>query len=153
MTWPISDFDEARRLRVLHASIPGTVLAETVVPAGFDRVWSVVSDLENEFPSLVPDVRSLRITERDGERVRAFVRGRTGLRAPFEGVLRPGWCVLQSRFVVFGMAAVPEGDGTRVGYLAGFRFPGMRVLGPLLALANRLVRRNVIRRFARRFPD
>jgi hypothetical protein len=31
-----------------------------------------------------------------------------------DGVLRPGWCWLQSRFLVIGMAAAAEPGGTRV---------------------------------------
>lgn len=151
MTWPIGELDDLRRLRVLAATIPGTAFAETVLPAGFDDVWSVLGDLEQGFPGLVPDIRSIRITERHGERMRAKVYGRSGLRAPFDVVLRPGWCLMQSRFVVFGMAAVPAKDGTRFGYLGGFRFPGVRVLGPLLTPGNRLLARIILRRLAARF--
>ncbi|GIH15834.1 SRPBCC family protein [Rugosimonospora africana] len=151
MNWPIGEFDDLRRLRVLHAALPGTMLAETVLPASFDRVWSVLGDVEKEFPGLVPDVRSIRVVERDGERMRALVRGRSGLRAPFEMVLRPGWCLMRSRFLVFGMAAVPAGDHTRFGYLAGLRVPGKRVIAPLLAPAQRRLARAVLHRFERRF--
>ncbi|GAA1282830.1 hypothetical protein Psi02_31310 [Planotetraspora silvatica] len=82
-----------------------------------------------------------------------MIRGRSGLRAPFDGILRPGWCLMQSRFVSFGIAVVPAGDGTRFGYMAGFRLPGMRILGPLLAPANRLLGRVVVRRFVTRFAS
>lgn len=151
MNWPIGEFDDLRRLRVLHAALPGSTLAETVLSTGFDRVWSVISDVENEFPGLVPDIRWIRVVERDGERLRALVRGRSGLRAPFDMVLRPGWCLMRSRFLVFGMAAVPAGDHTRFGYLAGLRIPGKRFLAPLLAPAQRRLAGVVMRRFERRF--
>lgn len=151
MNWPIGELDDLRRLRVLQAALPGTMLAETVLPAGFDQVWSVISDVENEFPGLVPDVRSIRIIARDGERMRAMVHGRSGLRAPFEMILRPGWCLMQSRFLIFGMAAVPAGDRTRFGYLAGLRVPGKRIIGPLLAPVHRRLARTVLHRFEARF--
>lgn len=151
MNWPIGEFDELRRLRVLQAALPGTMLAETVLPAGFDQVWSVISDVENEFPGLVPDVRSIRVIDRNGERLRVVVHGRSGLRAPFEMILRPGWCLMRSRFLVFGIAAVPAGDRTRFGYLAGLRLPGKRIVAPLLAPAQRRFGRVVLRRFEARF--
>lgn len=77
-----------------------------------------------------------------------MVHGRSGLRAPFDLVLRPGWCLMQSRLLVFGMAAVPDGDVTRFAYMAGFRLPGMRVVGPP---AGRMLGPVILRRFVRRF--
>jgi hypothetical protein len=151
VNWPISDLDDLRRLHVLHAALPGTMLAETVLPAGFHEVWSVISDVESSFPDLVPDVKSIRIVARDGERIRAMVHGRSGLRAPFEMILRPGWCLMQSRFLVFGMAAVPAGDHTRFGYLAGLRLPGRWIVSPLPAPLRRRLARAVLRRFEARF--
>jgi hypothetical protein len=76
----------------------------------------------------------------------ARARGRLGQRARFDVMLRPGWCVMQSRFLVGGMAAVPEGAGTRFAFLGGLRLPGMKLLGPLLRpavtkLALRPIRR------------
>jgi hypothetical protein len=151
MTWPTGDFDDLRRLRVLHAAYPGTILAETVLAAPFDDVWSVINDVEREFPGLVPDVRSIRITGRDGEHMTAMVYGRSGLRAPFEMVLRPGWCLMQSRFLRFAMAAAPAPQGTRFAYLAGLRLPGTRTLAPLLSPVRRRLGRATLRRFEHRF--
>ena len=36
--WPVGEFDELQRLRVLHAAMPGTMLAETVLRAPLDSV-------------------------------------------------------------------------------------------------------------------
>ncbi|GAA2168890.1 hypothetical protein [Actinomadura napierensis] len=148
MTWPVGELDDVRRLRALAAAFPGALVEEAVLPAAFEDVWTVLGDPERGFPGLVPDVRSLRVTEREGERMRALVRGRSGLRGRFDMVLRPGWCLMQSRLLVFGMAAVPAGDATRFAYMAGVRAPGMRIAGPPL---RRLLGPVVLRRFVRRF--
>ena len=158
MNWPISELDEVRRLRILHAALPGTVLAETVLPDGFEQVWLELSDLENDFLVYAPSIASIRIIERHGERMRALVRDRIGLRAPFDVVLRSGWCLMQSRFVVFGMAAAPGDGGTRVGYLLGMRLPGerlvgARLLGRLLTSCLQPLGRLIVRGFARRWAE
>jgi hypothetical protein len=44
---------------------------------------------------------------------------------------------MQSRFLIGGMAAVPEGDVTRFAFLGGVRLPGMRLLDPVLRPAVR----------------
>lgn len=130
--WPIAELDTVRRLQILAAAQPSALFVEEVVPAPFDAVWAVAADLENELPVLLPDVRSLRITSTDGERLEAHAHGYAGVRARFDVVLKPGWCVMQSRFLLGGMAAVPDGDGTRFAFLGGFRFPGVRLLRPAL---------------------
>ncbi|WP_433327737.1 hypothetical protein [Spirillospora sp. CA-294931] len=48
------------------------------------------------------------------------------------------------------MAAVPDGDATRFAYMAGFRLPGTRALGPVLrAVLGPVILRRFVRRFAR----
>ncbi|WP_316741507.1 hypothetical protein [Streptomyces sp. MK7] len=42
-----------------------------------------------------------------------------------------GWCWLQSRFLLIGMAATPEGPGTRVAFTGGVRLPSRAALVPL----------------------
>jgi hypothetical protein len=143
--WMVAELDPVRRLRVLAATVPGAFRhSEIVLPAPVEQVWAVASDLERELPRVLSTVRSFRFTDGEGERLRAHAVGRFGQRADFEVVLRPGWCVMQSRFVLGAMAAVPEGDGTRFATLGGFRFPGARLLGPLTGLLGDAA----IRRFA-----
>ncbi|MFI6600725.1 SRPBCC family protein [Nonomuraea sp. NPDC050536] len=132
MTWPIAEVDNVARLRVLAAAQPSALFVEEVVDAPFDAVWAVAADLERELPELLPDVRSLQITAEHGERLEARARGYVGLRARFDIVLSPGWCVMQSRFLLGGMAAVADGDRTRFAFLGAFRFPGMGILGPVV---------------------
>jgi hypothetical protein len=54
VNWPAGESDELRRLRVLRAALPGTMLADTVLPVGFDWVWSVISDVETSSQAWCP---------------------------------------------------------------------------------------------------
>jgi hypothetical protein len=151
MTWPIAGFDEIRRLRVLHAAMPGTLIAETRLRMPFAQVWEALDDIGTAFPELLPDVRRIDVDNRTGERFTADVTGKSGLRSRFEIVMRPGWCVMRSRFLTFAMAAVPDGEHTTFGYLTGVRFPGTRRYGGLLRPLHGVLARRTIRRFERRF--
>ncbi|MFB7468977.1 hypothetical protein ACFCZ1_36765 [Streptomyces sp. NPDC056224] len=136
-SWPVAELDAVRRLRVIARTTPGAAFAEDLLDAPFDRVWDLARDLEGQLPRLVTDIRSFTVTSAAGERLEARARSPLGMRARFDIVLRPGWCLMQSRFVVGGMAAVPEGDGTRFAFFGGLRLPGIepvdRALRPLMA--------------------
>lgn len=137
--WPVAELDPVRQLRVLAASLRFPVyLGEITIPAPLAQVWAVAADLEHELPRSLPTVRSARITREDGENLELLAVGTLGQRARFDVVLRPGWCLMRSRFVLGAMAAVPDpgGDGTRFASLGGFRLPGMRLARPLLTLAG-----------------
>lgn len=124
--------DPVTRLRIMAAAIPGARVVETVLPAPFGAVWAVMSDLEGEFGRFQPDMRGVRVLRVTGDRVEALARSKYGLRAHFRGVLRPGWCWLQSRFLIIGMAAAPEpGGGTRVALTGGVRVPGRGAIVPV----------------------
>ncbi|MEV4000887.1 hypothetical protein [Actinomadura sp. NPDC049753] len=143
-SWPVADLDPVRRLRVMAASIPGAAYAEEVLARSLHEVWAVAGDLETEFPMLLGDVRTMRIAHADGEHLEAIAVGRLGQRARFDVVLRPGWCWMQSRFLHGGMAAAPEGEGTRVAFVGALRIPGMRLADPIvrrLRLGNRVLQR------------
>jgi hypothetical protein len=131
-SWPMAELNEVRRLRVLAAATPAAAYAEGVVDGPFDNVWQAASDLEHTFPMLLADVRSMHVTHTNGEHLQAIARGRLGQRARFDVVMRPGWCWMQSRFLVGGMAAVPEGDKTRFAFMGAPRIPGARLLTPLI---------------------
>jgi len=133
--WPVTELDPVRRMRVLAAAIPGVAYAEKLIPAPFSAVWDAASDLEHQLPRMITDLRSFEITSARAERITARARGRLGQRASFDVVLRPGWCVMQSRFLIGGMAAAPEGESTRFAFLGGLRLPGIRLLDPMLRAA------------------
>ncbi|MER7467147.1 SRPBCC family protein [Streptomyces sp. NPDC097981] len=131
MTYEMHPIDGVNRLRIMAAGIRGARVAEQVVPAPADTVWAVMGDLEGEFGRFQPDMRSVRVLRRTGDRVEALARSKYGFRAHFRGVLRPGWCWLQSRFLIIGMAAAPEpGGGTRVALTGGVRVPGRAAIVP-----------------------
>ncbi len=130
--WPRAELDAVRRLRVLAAPIRGAAVTERVVDGSVERVWALLSDLEGSFCDIQPDMRDVRVIHRDGDRLVALAHSRYGMRARFDGVLRPGWCWLQSRFLLIGMAAVAEpGGGTRVALTGGVRVPGRAALVPI----------------------
>ncbi|MFI7225889.1 hypothetical protein ACIBO5_21960 [Nonomuraea angiospora] len=132
MTWPVADLDPVRRLRVLASAIPGASMAERVIAAPFEDVWAVVSALEEEFGTFEPDMRHLTIVSgRGSERLVAKARSRYGMRARFDVELRPGWCWMQSRFLIVAVAAAAVPGGTLVAQTGGVRVPGRAALVPL----------------------
>src|SRR5260370_4092995 len=136
--WPVADLDPVRRLRVLAAAVRFPVyVSEVVLSAPVERVWAAASDLERALPSFISTVRSARITQAEGDRLELLATGTLGQRPRFDVVLRPGWCLMRSRFVLRAMAAVPEAGGTRSAALGGFRRPAAPPSGPLLTLLCR----------------
>jgi hypothetical protein len=148
--WPVADVDPVRRMRVIAAVTPGVAYAEKLIPASFSAVWEAASDLEHELPYMVTDLRSFEITSARGERMTARARGRLGQHARFDVVLRPGWCVMQSRFLIGGMAATPEGESTRFAFLGGLRLPGIGLLDWLVRPAVERLALRPIRRLEHR---
>lgn len=125
--------DPVRRLYALSAGVRGARVSEGEIDAPFDVVWPLLADLDGEFGRLVPDLRRLRVVRVEGDRVEAVARSRFGMRARFDGVRRPGWIWLQSRFVLVGVAATatPDGHRTRVAFTGGVRIPGRAALVPV----------------------
>jgi polyketide cyclase/dehydrase/lipid transport protein len=151
--WPVADLDPVRRLRVLAASVRFPVyVAEVVLPAPPEQVWAVAADLEHSLPDCLPTVRAVRITRTDGDQLELLALGTLGQRARFDVVLRPGWCLMRSRFVVGAMAAVAEAEGTRFAALGGFRIPGAGLGRPLLTVAGNRAMRTFAGHLASRVP-
>lgn len=147
-SWPTAELDPVRRLKVLAGAGAGgrAAYAERYFDLPPDEVWRVVSDLERELPLLISGVRSFTPApdaaaraaaagEGGGlpERFTATAVSRLRHRELFEVALRPGWCLMQSRMLVGGMAATAEGPGTRFALMYSLRFPGgagvLRLLG------------------------
>jgi hypothetical protein len=151
--WPVAELDPVRRMRVIAAAAPGAAYAEQLIAAPFGAVWAAASDLEHELPIMITDLRSFEITSASGERLTAQARGRLGQRARFDVVLRPGWCVMQSRFLIGGMAAVPAGEDTRFAFFGALRLPGIRLLDAALRPAAQSLARRPISRLESRLQS
>ncbi|MGO4418889.1 hypothetical protein AB4Z54_09045 [Streptomyces sp. MCAF7] len=129
--------DAVTRLRLMAAGLHTTLYAEERLELPYDKVWAVASDLAGELPHLVPLLREFRVPPGDADRKRALAVGPLGSRSAFDVRLAPGWCLMQSRLVVGGMAAVPEGDGTRFAMLGAARPAALRPIQWAYALGAR----------------
>ncbi|MFE5484074.1 hypothetical protein [Streptomyces sp. NPDC056527] len=114
------DLDPIRRLHVMAAGVRGARVAEHILPAPFQEVWEAMSALD-----FLPDLQRIRILSTKGDRLEALAHSKYGFRAHLRGYRRPGWCWLQSRFLIAGMAAAPTPDGaaTRIALTGGVRIP------------------------------
>ncbi|MDN5915198.1 MAG: hypothetical protein L0I76_08860 [Pseudonocardia sp.] len=130
--WPTATLDPVRRLRVLAAGVPGAAVTERILDAPIDQVWAVLTDFETGFTKIQPDMYKVRVAALVGDRIELHARGRLGQRARLRGVVLPGWCWLQSRFLIIAMAAAAEPDGrTRVALTGGVRVPTMAAIVPI----------------------
>ncbi len=129
--WPTAELDAVVRLRVLAAGLPQVALEERVVAVGFARVWALLGDLERGAPRFETGIEEVRVLEREGDRLRVKARGSRGPAVELAAELRTGWCLMSSASVVIGMAAAPEGSGTRIAHFEGM--PGLvgRLARPL----------------------
>jgi hypothetical protein len=150
-SWPVAELDRVARLRVLAAGIPGATFREYRVRSDFEHAWSILADLERSVPVYDGQVTRLDVVDRTpapdgvGERLQARVRVSkwTGpLTQRFDIDLSPGWCwmVADPQLYLVGMAAEPDGTGTRLGHLEGVPLPTGRALRPLVGPALRLLR-------------
>jgi hypothetical protein len=134
--FPSVNLDGVQRLRALAAGVRGAAVTERVIDASADEVWAILSDLEGGFGRVQPDMRRMRVLSHEasenGERIEALARSAYGMRARLRGTLRPGWCWLQSRFLIVGMAVAPTADGrSLVAMTGGVRVPGRAALVPV----------------------
>jgi hypothetical protein len=125
--WPAERLQSVERLRVLREVLHAPIYAEAHLDAPIDEVWAVAGDLEGELPHLLRTLRSFHLGETRPDHIAAVAVSRLGYRTRFDVTLEPGWCLMQSRAVVGGMAATPEGTGTRFAVLGGGRGPFRRV--------------------------
>ena len=126
--WPETELNPVQRLRVLAAGLPCAALAESVIEAPIERLWRLTGDLVDGAPQFERGVHSARIVEQQGEHLELEVRSVFGTRTRFDVELRFGWCLMQSRSAVIGMAAVEE----EIGHTTRFaHFEGSKLLGRL----------------------
>lgn len=127
--WPDAEIDPVMRMRLLAAGLPHVATDEAVFDRPFERVWSFLTDFEVTTPLFEGVVGRARILERRGERL--TIETQSPLLGPwtrFDVVLRPGFCLMQSRIGQVGMAARPEGPTTT----RFFHFEGSPALGRML---------------------
>ncbi|MEV7547237.1 hypothetical protein [Streptomyces sp. NPDC089915] len=112
------EIDDVHRLRIMAAGVRGAKVVERVLPAPFEEVWPVMAALD-----FLPDLARTRLLSAEGDRIEVLARSRYGFRAHLRGFRRPGWCWLQSRFLLVGLAAAPVPGGTRIALTGGVRVP------------------------------
>jgi hypothetical protein len=125
--------DPIERLHLIAAGLPGAAVLERVLNAPFDAVWATATDFEGALSGFEVSVGGARVIERDGERVTLESRLpvlRTRQRVDIH--VRDGWCLMQGRGFVAGMAARPEGERTRFAHLEAARIPGAALTRPLM---------------------
>ncbi|HEY3562776.1 MAG TPA: hypothetical protein VGL05_35155 [Kribbella sp.] len=131
MNWPQAELTDVERFRALAAGVPGAAVTERVLPQEPDRVKAMLADLD-VFATIQADLVSATVLERDGDHVVVLAKGARGQRARLEGQFRSGWCWLQSRFLIIGMAVAAEpAGGTRVAMTGGIRVPGRAAIVPV----------------------
>ncbi|WP_406382160.1 hypothetical protein [Streptomyces sp. NBC_01618] len=133
--WPTAPgLDPVRRLHALAAGVRGARVTTREIPVPYATVHPLLADIDGELSRLVPDMRRLKLTHTDGDRIEAVAHSRFGMHARFHGVRRPGWLWLQSRFLLIGLAATPSPTvpgRTLVAFTGGVRVPGRAALIPI----------------------
>jgi hypothetical protein len=125
--------DPIDRLHVIAAGIPGAAIVERVLDAPFESVWATATDFEGALSGFEVSVGRARIVKRDGETVTLESRlPLLPVRQRVDVHVRDGWCLMQGRGFVAGMAARPEGDRTRFAHLEAARVPGAAITKPLM---------------------
>ncbi|HET6739821.1 MAG TPA: hypothetical protein VFH76_12830 [Kribbella sp.] len=131
MNWPQAELTDVERFRALAAGVPGAAVTERVLPYEAGQVKTAVSDLDT-FAHVHADLVSATLVEQEGDHVVVLAKGARGQRARLVGQFRPGWCWLQSRFLIIGMAVAAEpAGGTRVALTGGIRVPGRAAIVPI----------------------
>jgi hypothetical protein len=125
--------DPIERLHLIAAGLPGAAVLERVLDAPFADVWATATDFEGALSGFEVSVGRARVVARDGEHVTLESRLpvlRTRQRVDIH--VRDGWCLMQGRGFVAGMAARPEGERTRFAHLEAARIPGAALTRPLM---------------------
>ena len=142
--WPIAPLGNITRAHVLAAAMPGTWIEERVIAAPFDDVWRYVSDFERSVPEFEGDVSAVRITRREGNRLRLRANASwkfLWLPIWLDVAVHRGWCLMRSlpQAYVIVMAAEPAGPrSTRLAVVEGIVVPSRAVaaMRPALVLSR-----------------
>lgn len=134
--------DNVARLRALAAGLPHAAWAERVIPAPIDVVWGIAGDLQDGVPAFEHGVESVCVEPAGDDYLVVRARSSLGLTLRFRTILRPGWCVMQSRLVQIGMAAAEDRDRTQTHF---GHFERIRHIG---VIAKPLLRLKVLRELA-----
>lgn len=118
--WPNVELDPVVRLRILARALPHVHWVERYIESTPERVWAIAGDLEHGVPRFETLVRETRVLVRNDERLQLEARSAFGV-TRFDVLLRPGFCVMHGGQTDIGMAAVPEGAGTRFAHFEGSR--------------------------------
>lgn len=114
---PLDPLDPLVRLQVLASALAGSVTVERTIAAPFERVWRIVSELEDMVPRYEDSVAAVEVTERNGERAHILVTLHSGHVEAMHVRLRPGWCLMHSATTTVAFAARPAGEGTVLAHL------------------------------------
>jgi hypothetical protein len=142
--WPVAALGNITRARALAAAMPGTWLEERVLSAPFEEVWRYVTDFEQCVPEFERDVSAIRVTRREGGRLRLRANASwkfLWLPLWLDAEVEPGWCLMRSRpqAYVIVMAAEPAGPGTTTFVHVEGLAPAVRrqsLVRPFLALSR-----------------
>jgi hypothetical protein len=122
--WPdIAPISPVRRLGVVAFALAGAAIERRVVDADYDRLWAFIEQLDQSVPAFDPLVRALHVVARDNTARPLRVTASPG-KIVFEVEWGDGWCLMQSKWYVVGMAAEALDDGrTLYAHMEGIRPP------------------------------
>ena len=135
--WPIAEPSPVQKLHALSQALPGCVVVERDYPVSVDALWDRLCDLPRTVPQIQSHVRRLEVLGSSGEHLDLRVDGYLGVRTSMRAVLEPQWCVMQSRFLVIGMAVDATANGARLARLQSVRISGVPI--PRFAIRRNLL--------------
>jgi hypothetical protein len=150
--WPdLVPMSPVRRLMALAAALDGVAIERRVVDAHRDQLWGFIENLDQSIPTFDPLVRAIHIVEQDDHGHPTRVTASPG-RITFDVRWADGWCLMQSKWYVVGMAVEALDDRRSLyAHMEGIRPPRAKwaraicrpVLRSLVGLHRRTVRHDI----------